>query len=386
VGGPQQSRILVIHGVSVRDEDEWMAQLPGIATALRRSRDDFIPVFWGDLAPNDQRLLQSIPSSADVNDLPAAPGAGFLPEEAPSWAIEPPPPDAANELASRTIGELAIRTGEEPPPETQEVIRSAVSQAEAEGLSFALASDLAEPLAAMVQAESPTDSAFIDVPFLDGARDRLLQLMRAFDREAGKRVGDALQNILRGTTANLSGTIARTVGDVLLYTSAGAQIRGRLDQAYRKARGPSDAPNRVHILAHSLGSIVAVEWLLGAPASVDEGQETNPEERVVETLVTFGAQVGLLAELRGLVSASGHIRGDPPLQLPIRVTRWVNIWNQIDPLAYVFGRSLTMGGDRRVEDFRERLDSIPTSAEELWMHSGYLQRPPVASWLAEQLD
>jgi hypothetical protein len=386
VGGPQRSRILVIHGVSVRDEDEWTAQLPGIAQALGRSRDDLIPVFWGDLAPNDQRLLQSIPSSADVNDLPPAPGAGFLPEEAPSWAIEPPPADAADALASRTIGELAIRTGEEPPAETQEVIRSAVSQAEAEGLTFALASDLAEPLAAMVQAESPTDSAFIDVPFLDGARDRLLQLMRAFDREAGKRVGDALQKILRGTTANLSGTIARTVGDVLLYTSTGAHIRGRLDQAYRQARGPSESPNRVHILAHSLGSIVTVEWLLGAPASVDDGPETDPEERVVDTLVTFGAQVGLLAELRGLVSASGHIRGDPPLQLPIRVTRWVNIWNQIDPLAYVFGRSLTIGGDRRVEDFRERLDSIPTSPEELWMHSGYLQRPAVASWLAEQLD
>lgn len=379
----QPTRILVIHGVSVRDEASWAKQLPGVAEALGREPHELIPVFWGDLAPDDQHVLKSIPMPEDLNDLPAGESA-FLEEPHPSWAIEPPGPGAASQLADNAISTLEINTGTPVPAQTQDLIRSVVEVADQENLTFALASDLAEPMAAMIQAESPSESAFIDIDILGGARERLLALLRGFDREAGRRVGDALQKALRGLTADLSGTIARTVGDVLLYTSNGAEIRGRMDAAFQLARGPQDSPNRVHILAHSLGSIVAIEWLLGARvAGVDN--PTPAAEREIDTLVTFGAQVGLLAELRGLSTESGRLGGPPPIRLPISVRRWVNIWNQIDPLAYVFGRSLTVGETQPVEDFRERLDSIPTSASELWMHSGYLQRPGVISWLSEQL-
>src|SRR4051794_851454 len=98
-------------------------------------------------------------------------------------------------------------------------------------------------------------------------------------------------------------TIAKTVRDVEAYERNGESIRARLDTAYRANR---DDAERVDVLAHSLGGLVAVEWLFGAGAGESEGA-TPPDERRMHTLITFGSQVGLFGELRGLEGSGGHV-------------------------------------------------------------------------------
>src|SRR6185503_16198606 len=89
---------------------------------------------------------------------------------------------------------------------------------------------------------------------------------------------------------------------------------------------------RVDVVAHSLGGLVAVEWLFGAVAGADA---TPPAERRVHTVITFGSQVGLFAELRGLEGPAGRVARPPaPIALTLALRRWCNVWHALDPLAF----------------------------------------------------
>ena len=376
--------VLAVHGVSNRSLDGFRKVVSGLAGRVGRTLDvDMREVFWGDLAPAADVELRSIPTPDDANPLSAGsrstgdrgtgvalPATGAPPPEAPDEVVD--------DLVARTVAQIEARALDRPDEATVAAIRQAVDMAAAEGKWLGVQADLADALAQVVMTAEPAGTASVDRGVIGRVRNAVGQVITTFDREAAKLVGKTLQQSLRGAEAGLSKTIASTLGDILAYDGAehGERIRGRLDEAYEAVReqGP------VHVVAHSLGALVTVEWLLGAPTVRGDGKPcVPPEERQIGTLVTFGAQVSLFCELHGLLGSSGDLPGD---RLPLQVAAWHNVWHQLDPLAFVMGRVLSIGdGAVRVTDHRLDLASVPTSPGDLGFHSSYWNDDTFGEWL-----
>jgi hypothetical protein len=192
-----------------------------------------------------------------------------------------------------------------------------------------------------------------------------------------RRLTDAVDALSpESFAAGLRRTIARTVRDVEAYERNGEAIRERLDAAYRDARADAE---RVDVLAHSLGGLVAVEWLFGASAGA---AATTPAERRIQTLITFGTQVGLFCELRGLEGPPGVVALPPvPIHLRLALRRWCNVWHALDPLAFaaapvfaIEGRDGPVG----IEDYRLPVHGMPASAA---FHTAYWRDLHFGAWL-----
>lgn len=192
-----------------------------------------------------------------------------------------------------------------------------------------------------------------------------------------RRLTDAVDALSpESFAAGLRRTIARTVRDVEAYERNGEAIRARLDDAYRSARADAE---RVDVLAHSLGGLVAVEWLFGARAGADA---TAPDERRIQTLITFGTQVAMFCELRGLEGPPGVVALPPaPIALSLALRRWCNVWHALDPLAFaaapvfeIQGRDGPVG----IEDYRLPVHGMPASAA---FHTAYWRDFHFGAWL-----
>lgn len=370
------SSVLAIHGVDNRHEAAFDATVTGL-TAL--GAPPLRPVFWGNLGPAPPEPLSCIPTPADIASVPE-PAAIALPS---SEALAGP----AADLATNTIAKVRDMTGQaEVPTETQDAIRAATSFAQIEGLSFAVQADLSASLATIVLTAPPEGTAQITVPgageaafgLVDRVRDAMHTVLQDFDREATK----LLVSAFRGGEAHLGATIAGTIGDILRYQSAGPAIRARLDAAFRKAR--TDQP--VDIIAHSLGALIVVEWLLGASVDNSCGPPTQPGERRIRNLVTFGAQVSLFSMfegLRGVNDAFGSTASPRDLSLPLE--QWWNVWQELDPLAFVMFHTLHVnnaGAHTTTGDLSLTQQHVPTS---LSFHSSYWTDPRFAHWLTQTL-
>jgi hypothetical protein len=192
-----------------------------------------------------------------------------------------------------------------------------------------------------------------------------------------RRLTDAVDALSpESFAAGLRRSIARTVRDVEAYERNGEAIRTRLDEAYRRAR---DEAERVDVLAHSLGGLVAVEWLFGASAGNDA---TEPAERRIQTLITFGTQVALFCELRGLEGPPGVVALPPaPISLTLALRRWCNVWHALDPLAFAAAPAFEIegrDGPVGIEDYRLPVHGMPASAA---FHTAEWRDLHVGAWL-----
>lgn len=376
--------VLAVHGVSNRSRDGFRNVVGGLAGRVGRTLDvDMREVFWGDLAPAADLELRSIPTPDDANPLSVgsrSTGDRRMRAAAPAMKVPPSdsPDEVVDDLVARTVDQIEARVLDRPDEATVAAIREAVNMAAAEGNWLGVQADLSDALAQVVMTTEPAGTASVDRGLIDGVKKAVRQVITTFDREAAKLLGNVLQHSLRGAEVGLSKTIATTLGDILAYDGAepGEWIRGRLDEAYDAAR----QQGTVHVVAHSLGALVAVEWLLGAPVVRGDGQPcVPPDERRIGTLVTFGAQVSLFCELHGLLGSEGDLAGD---RLPLQVAEWHNVWHQLDPVAFVMGRVLSIGdGLVRITDHRLDLASVPTSPAELGFHSSYWNDDTFCEWL-----
>lgn len=160
-------------------------------------------------------------------------------------------------------------------------------------------------------------------PVTGDIRDELVKSMVAAlggsDRFFGKLLAQASFELLlrSGLTrpverrrAKIMDTGAPFAGDVVLYLTRGANIRGAIKKAI------DSAPPPVTVLAHSLGGIASVDLLIA---------EALPQ---VSTLVTVGSQAPLLYELNALPNL------EYGAALPDRFPRWINVVDPRDMLAY----------------------------------------------------
>jgi len=379
---------LAVHGVSNRN----LASFEGIVGGLQQlggpGMPRLQPVFWGDLGPPGE-VLDSVPGDADTAVL-LAPESAFETAQVVDGATQA----KIDELTGATIAALVERSGAQVPEETAATIRLSIEEAAAEGNTLALQAELAPALAAVVLAAPPSGSPVIDeaaagadAAFGSSAfravADGMKSVVSAFNGQAAA----LLVRLFREKEVGLSATVATTLGDILRYDRDGNRIRGRLDQAFREATADG---SEVDVIAHSLGALVTVEWLLGAPVDAPDGGATDPDKRRVRTLVTFGAQVAMFAELQGLLGPGDPVGTLRPLAvrpdaLPIAVGQWFNVWQELDPLAFAMGRVLKVdngSGPIPVQDLRLEQQSVPTS---LSFHSSYWHDQRFGRWLASTL-
>ena len=374
------ARVLAIHGVSNRSRPAFRSTVDRLAEAGGRSPSDFVDVFWGDLGP--EAPLRSIPTRADA-DL-------VVPETArPSGAFPGGPTVAADDaqivrIVQETITAVrATVTSPEPVPETtQRAVLDAVYDAAIAGSAAARSPEVAPLLAAVIVASPPAGSAVVDAGSGAFPHVSLTSALRSVIDRVDRIIGEWITDQFREHEAGLGGVLAHTIGDVLVYHSAGPVIRGRLDLAYRGARDLSDAP--VDVVAHSLGALVVVDWLLGAPTEPPDGSVATPSaERRVRHLVTMGAQVSLFAELEGLATGAVHASPDGAVALPIALESWTNCWQGLDPLAFAMHRVIEIarpGGEpERVRDLCLAQQGVP---RDLSFHSSYWTDPRFASLVA----
>jgi hypothetical protein len=359
--------VLAVHGIGNRDRAGFEAEVAAMADAL--APRDVRPVFWGDLGPD--RAFGCLPEAGG--------GVGLDDDLVDAGASI----DRGEQLAGRVRELVAEETGEEVPAETDALVRDVLAEAARDGRSLS-ADEIADAVAEAVVLTGPSGSAALGAAtpgVLSRVRRGLRHVVDVVDRNVDEFSRDKLTELLREKGAGLTGVIASTVGDVLAYQRRGEEIRGRLDAAYREVAASGEP---VTLLAHSLGGLVAVEWLLGAP--VEAADATAPEERRAATLVTFGTQVSLFCELHGLLSAAGVTDNVPPVMLPIRVDRWVNVWHALDPLAFVMAPVLAIEGpggvEVPVEDLRLDPEGIGVS---LGHHSSYWHDQRFLRWLARSL-
>lgn len=355
---------LAVHGVANRSEDAFARSVARFALLAGLDADALVPVYWGDFGSTGP--LASIPSASDSAALEPPVGA---------FAAAPPADlqAAAAETEAETLRQLEARTGDVHPLVPAEVA-AAVQTAVDRGWSVALSSLVAPILVdTIVTSPVPTPDA-VGAFGIDWLRDRLVDVL--------EHVNDALVDLLvkefRQREAGLGAMIARTLGDVLVYQSRGPEIRGAIDAAYRRA--VADGAEHLDVIAHSLGALATVEWLLGASVA---GAGTEPGERRVRHLVTFGTQVSLFAELAGL-----RRHGDPEFgpgpgaqALPLPVDSWTNVWQELDPLAFVMGRVLSIDGAPTppgIVDLRLTQERIPTDVS---FHSSYWTDERFAKWV-----
>lgn len=385
---------LIIHGVGNRDEGAFRQTIQPVIEALGATVDvNAHPVYWGGLGPPVTDRYAAVPVDTDTMLLPSVAPAAFVDLPVPAGDLLPPPgvPDAAlaanmAHATMRYIDQLAAPAGfastpQEPVTEPLPVVKEVLDEALAEGKVFALRADLAPLLAAVVVNAPPAHAGFIGEGLVEGVKDALKSVIDVFDREAGKLVNDAATNVLRKAEGALSVPISLTVGDILAYTRHDEAIRGVLDVAYRTAVA---AGEDIDIIAHSLGALVAVEWLLGAPCAPPAGGETPAVDRKCRRLVTFGTQVSLFSEAAGLARSDGFYQASPRVNVALPVRQWDNIWHELDPLAFVMGRALELSGTP-LHDWRLDAQTLSSMVKFWEFHSRYWTDARFHSWLTAEL-
>ena len=339
--------VLAVHGVAHRSPADFADEVAVLSEHLapRVVR----PVFWGDLGAGDAD--RAFPVSAGAETLDKNTGLA----------------GAVND----TTAQIAARVDGPVPEPTVAIVRDVLGEAEAQGNAIgdpALQSALAD---AVVLA-SPSGTAALpdgEHGLLRSVRGGLRRIVSAVDSRLDQISPEAFMDGMRHA-------IARTVRDVEAYERHGPAIRARLDEAYR-----ADARRaaRVDIVAHSLGGLVAVEWLFGAAAG--DGA-TAPDERRIDTLVTFGSQVSLFCEVRGLEGANGFAAPPPvPVPVTLELRHWTNVWHNLDPLAFAVAPVLEVtgrDGPVMVDEYRLDVGGLPSSVA---FHTIYWRDERVLNWL-----
>jgi hypothetical protein len=349
--------VVFIHGVTVRDE-RYQALLSQVRDGLRKPLPgrDVQGVYWGHLAsqlkfkgatipgfiagtgafkgvaPGTETELVLLLLENPLYELHELASTGSA---AGAWARD----DQLDALRKPVLEELIAARAElvtKPADLKPDAIRQivvATFDAAQQAPTDQTAEDLIGPLTRSLTAGlyraavEPTD---LDPDFswrrteakVQEMLERRLEGMKGPFKTAALSIATlALQ---KGLRRRLMAGLSLFVGDVLHYTSNREKILGHvadsIDELYRTEDGESSYPDEepLWLVGHSLGGIIAYEYcLLG--------------RRDVQRLVTVGSQVGLLAEMGAVPTATET--GKQPL--PAGTATWINIFDEADMLSFL---------------------------------------------------
>ncbi|MFJ5776198.1 hypothetical protein [Streptomyces sp. NPDC093094] len=379
--------VFVIHGVANRDRGAFEARVKDFGDRLRPTEADLHPVFWGDLGGRDAFLDRVIPTMGAAADsrAGAAPGTEPMPvppPDDPVWTFLAGPPPAT------PTGTSTVRDGSDRWREGLRIVAEAAAEQDRQGRAAVRGtqadwrSELEEAwdeLTYLPRLRNATVLADVGVALAEedteapggqhvrGAGDWIRRRLRDMDRAAGAVIGAGAGRLNTYLRAELSPGFASFAGDIAVYQRSQPLIQQRVRDAlhaYDEDAGLADRPpqertggenNPACFICHSLGGVILLDLL------------TAREEPVhTRGLLTFGSQWPLF-QLMDPRNGLGPYDGETPVSLPASVGRWINVWEPMDPLAFVAGRVFRLSDGSRPQD--RTAQHLVTSG--LWTHSAY---------------
>ncbi len=384
--------VFVIHGVKNHVEADFqrtVSRLQGLVPADVRLEG----IFWGHLGGANQYLEQVIPSMSDREDSAVVRGPAAGPASVGVEPLEAALLAGAGRQAGeqvrgagnkRNIAILADRAaGAEGSPGLNRLQwRQLLDEVwdETPYLSVITDEDVLAELGDALAAADPNVPAmsrstpFPGPPAEMGAGGTEV---RAFGMDAAKRavrgVHDAISAVVSASAGRINEALrtkiapdaAQFAGDIVVYQGENRDDIQDLVRKRVRDLGYGTADHPAHFLAHSLGGVISLDMC------------ALPEDPLhVQGLVTFGSQWPLFS----LVDPHGRVNppytGATPINLPATLTgRWINLWEPLDPLAFVAGHVFRLADGSKPDDRQARY----RTASGLWTHSAYWQLPELLS-------
>jgi hypothetical protein len=391
--------------VAHRDRDAYVRDVAALQDA---AGVEPVPVFWGDLGAREEHIRATLPSSTAPHRDPADEGARDGAPVSQDTGAAPLPlsallhhgPAAPGPAARLAAVEAAVREQYASPaddsglraggpsssaPDVEDVL--ALLREEWPRTEWLCHTDdpalLAEVGRALADAVSDTadiaaragealDDSYdgLRAPAPEDGRLRALvrRRLRDLDRVAGAAIEAVAGRLNHLVRSRLGPATTRFLGDVLVYQRHQATIHARVREtidavAPALGRGP-DRP--VRIIAHSLGGVIAVDMA------------TASAPLWTSSLLTFGSQAAFFHVCDPRGGQLAPYAGGKGVALPPSLSRWTNLWEPLDMLAFAASTVF------RLHDGSTPVDvSLPHSAADgLWTHSAYWTLPSLAETIA----
>jgi len=204
--------------------------------------------------------------------------------------------------------------------------------------------------------------------------NKVKEVITAIDKLVGKLIEDRLGVLNQRLRNSLMNGVADTLGDIVAYHSNKEAIQKRLwDAIDDQARGYGTDTNPIGIIAHSLGGVISFDAMV-APA--------NGKALCVDSFVTFGSQPAFFEIIDprrpNVTYSSGH-----PIELPVAIKKWFNLWDVVDILAFTAGTVFKFKDGSKPEDIPVEDPISVMLDEKLWLHSVYWGTPQLLSVLTK---
>lgn len=385
--------VLVVHGVANRDRGAFERRVRLLNTGVGEAWS-FIPVFWGDLGAAIEGLDATLPPRTwgEVRGSPdagaddpvfrdlfasgALASATSIPDEVRSDVTK-------QELVARSAGDAV-----DPAPAAHMVrstsqaqeVETAVRDVWNESVNIRKISDpgilreIGRAIGDGVQAAA-VDSQAIETRGVGGDIRALTRaVFNAVDKSLGQVIGRAGGFINDQLRRSIIPGLTQFLGDVVVYHHRVQEIRQRIYdavEAHAPGFGTKDRP--IHVVAHSLGGIVALDAAVSPIA----------DRRLwIDRFITFGSQPAYfhVVEPRG-AEVAPYVLGRPPVRLPPSIRRWVNIWEPMDLVAFVTSRVFEMSDGSKPKD----VELSHRTGSGLWTHSAYWEHPDAIAEIRQAL-
>ncbi|MER7042713.1 hypothetical protein [Streptomyces microflavus] len=376
--------IFVIHGVGNRDPKAFATTVAALQAA---SGSNLVPVYWGDLGADDQFVDLALPAHPiglrDTSPYPESPTHGELaallgPDAITSdGAVGLPEPveEGVREALSSDSTPLRMSS---PDVDIESVLAVLTDEwPTTRWLSLTddptLLREVGAALGQVVAESEGHDESWAGLrgPSNDPGtlRSVIRRHLAGLDRVAGAAVQAVVARVNHSLRSRFGPATTRFLGDVLVYQRHREQIQGRVwDHIASINPELGRSPDRpVRVVAHSLGGVIAVDMA------------TGHDPMWTASLLTFGSQAAYfhLCDPRG--GQLAPYAANQPVTLPASLTRWTNLWQPLDVLAFAASRVFRLA-DGTLPCDRPLSHTVTTG---LWTHSVYWDLPELASAISD---
>lgn len=364
--------VLVVHGVANRDEPAFEALVADLGERLRLPSRRLVPVYWGDLGAKLDGLADTIPGREGASV--RAPGA-IPPEDAAAALGLLAGPDAAGvraateEARAQIAGdgfEQRARTSPESLVRAEDAgdLRVELEQAWVDSSWLKLISDealLKELGAAAAEGVGLDDEAVGDSPVralgLPDVRTLVRRVVGGLDRAVGAVIGAVGGELNSYVRAELAPNLGAFIGDVFVYQRHRNEIHDRVREVIaRDAPGYGEAGKPIPVIAHSLGGVIGFDMAIAGEPRLS-----------ISELITFGSQSPFFHILDPRGGGLPEFRPGTPSPLPDTIGGWTNLWEPLDPLAFIAAKVFKLSSRALPSD--RQLHHLASS--KLWTHSAY---------------
>jgi hypothetical protein len=308
--------VFVVHGVATHDEQQFVDRVDILQEEVGTCWK-LIPVFWGDLGASAEYLPDTLP---EVVPLMRTRTRALGAEDVVITA-------AYAALGARGVPAVTVR-GEQD--ELSEAIRQELPATKtlqyANDDALRVAGEIigASVRADLTPASEQTRGGIKE--FAAGVRERARETIRELDRFSGALLAGSVGFGVQSVRETYGKPVIDFLGDVIVYQRNQSAIHARIFDAVRQS--PDYGKERpVNVLAHSLGGVVVVDAATRAHHPL-----------WIDGLVTFGSQSSFFQTIDPRPVPLTPYSRTHSVVLPTTIRRWTNLWEPLDPFAFIAGK------------------------------------------------